>query len=493
MENGPEIFLELYFGWTLGAIFILSFITFFIYLKVRESSFLYYSIYTLFLNLYIGLKAFMHYNIDDADFHNSSILVAVNWSLQFIYYLFYVQFIRAFFNFKINAPKFDVFIKYFMWAMATACTVFVFIIHFIVSKNVADTYQIYLQFIVYFYIPLFVIFGVYGLYKASKLNILGKNYIIVGSTIYVSSAIISTYFSVTEELYAPLRIFMIGVVIEFVFFAIALGMKVYQVFIQKNEYHQKLIVQLEENKRLIEYNNEILTNKIELYTKKEIELEFKNKINKLKSKVFRSQVNSHFIFNILNSIKGSIVNNNKENAIDYLNKFSKLIRNILNHSLEESVTLEKEIEITKLYVLLENLRFENQIDFNLKVDKNILSTNSIKIPPFVIQPFVENAIWHGLANKMGKKTLKITINKLQDELEIIIKDNGIGLLKSMEIQKNKIIKHKSIGIDITKERLNIFAQSSTKGYSLIFENIGPKNNSKGTKVIINLPLKTIES
>ncbi len=492
MNDSSDILPVLFYGWTLGAIFLLSIITFLIYFKVKEKSFLYYSLYTIFLNLYISLHTtnYIFQFIEDYQFY---LITYINWPVQFIYYILYTQFIRTFFNFKENKPLLDKFITQFIWFMGSICLGFTLVNYFVLSDTPKDIRDYFEKFVLYFYIPVFVPFAAYILYQVMRSRNPSKYFIISGSTIYVLSALTSMYFDVTKKVDFPLIFFMIGVLIEFIFFAVALGMKVYQVFKQKNEYHQKLIVQLEENKKLAEYNNEILTNKIELFTKKEIELEFKNRINKLKSKVFRSQVNSHFIFNILNSIKGSIINNNKENAIDYLNKFSKLIRNILNHSLEEYVTLEKEIEITQLYVLLENLRFENQIDFSLKVDKNIVSTNSIKIPPFVVQPFVENAIWHGLANKTGKKRLKITINQFQDELQIVISDNGIGLLKSMEIQKNKIINHKSIGIDITKERLNIFAQNSSKDYSLVFENIGTKENSKGTKVIMILPLKTTES
>lgn len=490
MENSLDTLSILFYGWTLGAIFILSIITFFIYLKVKENSFLYYSVYTFFLNIYIGQKAFVVYVLDEVFIFDDTLLVTINWSIQFVYYLFYVQFIRSFFNFKINSPKLDVFVKYFMWAMGIICTFFAFIAYFVISKRVENINAVFLQFIIYFYIPVFLAFGIYGLYKASKLNIFGKYYIIIGSTIYVSSAIISTYYSVTGGMHFPLKFFMIGVLIEFVFFAIALGMKVYQVFVQKNEYHQKLIEQLEKNKQLAEYNNEILTNKIELFTQKEIELEFKNKINKLKSKVFRSQVNSHFIFNILNSIKGSIINNDKEKSIDQLNKFSKLIRNILNHSLEEEVTLEKEIEITELYVFLENLRLGNQINFSIKIDVSS-SIYDLKIPPFILQPFIENAIWHGLAHKSGKKAIEISIKEDKNTLHIIIKDNGIGMLKAIEIEKKKSIKHKSMGIDITKERLKLFSHNTHQEYDLVFENIGPEKKSKGTKVIIELPIKNL--
>ncbi len=488
MKDYSYLSQVLFFGWTLGAIFLLSTITFLIYLKIKEKSFLYYSLYAIFLNVYIAFQA-MPLIHEPRIVFGVALTTLINWPVQFVYYLLYTQFIRTFFNFKNKNPKLDKLIVQFIWFMGIICLGFTLLNFFVLhtpSRSITYNFE---KFILFFYIPVFVPFAAYVLYKIMRSNDSTKYFIIIGSTIYVSSALISMYFSVTKKIDFPLVFFMIGVLIEFVFFAVALGIRVYQIFEQKNEYQKKLIDQLETNKKLTEYNNQILTDRIENFTKKEIELEFKNSINKLKSKVFRSQVNSHFIFNILNSIKASIISNNKEKSIDHLNKFSKLIRNILNHSLEEYVSLEKEIEITKLYVLLENLRFENQIDFTLKVSKKLSDTNTIKIPPFIIQPFVENAIWHGLANKEGEKKLTINIDRDQDELQIIISDNGIGMHRSTEIQRKKSITHKSLGVDITKERMKLFAQNNNQDYSLTFKNIGSEKKSKGTIVIIKLPFR----
>ncbi|MFD2563068.1 histidine kinase [Aquimarina rubra] len=487
-ENYAYLSRVLFFGWTLGAIFLLSTITFLIFLKVREKSFLYYSLYAIFLNIYIAFQA-MTLIHESRIIYGVPLTSLINWPVQFVYYLLYTQFIRTFFNFKKHNPKLDKLIVQFIWGMGIICLGFTLLNFFVLHTPTRSISYNFEKFILFFYIPFFVPFAAYVLYKILKSNDPAKHFIIIGSTVYVLSALTSMYFSVTKKIDFPLIFFMIGVLIEFIFFAVGLGIKVYLIFEQRNEYQEKLIDQLETNKKLVEYNNQILTDRIENFTKKEIELEFKNSINKLKSKVFRSQVNSHFIFNILNSIKASIISNNKEKSIDHLNKFSKLIRNILNHSLEEYVSLEKEIEITKLYVLLENLRFENQIHFTLKIDPNITSTSSIKIPPFILQPFVENSIWHGLANKKGKKSIKINISQYQKKLKITIQDNGIGMLKALEIQKKKSITHKSLGIDITKERLILFAQDSIQDYNLVFENLGTENNSKGTKVLIEIPLK----
>ncbi|WAC01795.1 histidine kinase [Lacinutrix neustonica] len=483
-------FYTLFYGCTLGSIFILSLITFFIYLKIKERSFLFYSLYAFCLNIYIGIRAL------DVISHSASSTVMeinlyVNWPLQFVYYTLYLLFIRSFFNFKITQPKVDTLIIKFLWILGLACFGFTLINVFFLSNTNTDLPYYFSEFIIYFYIPTFLPFVVYIIYKILQTKNPAKYYIILGGTSYVVSALVSMYFSVNDGFDFPIFFFMIGVQVEFLFFIIALGIKVYGIFKEKNKFQKQLITQLKENKKLIEYNNEILLERIELFAEKEIELELKHSISVLKSKVFRSQAHSHFIFNILNSIKGTIINDEKEKSIEQINNFSKLIRSILNHSWEEEISLEKEIEITQLYFALENQRFNNQIKFSVTLHNRINSPELIMVPPFIIQPFIENAIWHGLANKEEDRKLNLSIEKQDKYLLIKVRDNGIGILKSLEIKRKKSINHKSMGIDITRERLKLFAQKCNENYDLFLENIGDEQNSKGTQVTIQIPYKTV--
>ncbi|MCB0446110.1 MAG: histidine kinase, partial [Gelidibacter sp.] len=203
-------------------------------------------------------------------------------------------------------------------------------------------------------------------------------------------------------------------------------------------------------------------------------------------------MNPHFIFNSLNSIKLYIINNEKENAVYYLNKFSKLIRKILIASTEKEMSLEEELETMQLYMNIENIRFSNEIDFTINVDK-IINTASIKVPSLILQPFLENALWHGLSSKKEDKKIVLSVSKTsEDFVTISITDNGIGRKESERINKNKILKRKSVGIDITKARLSNFSKRYTSDYKLIIEDLYDDNGSPiGTKVIVNIPTRAI--
>jgi len=218
-------------------------------------------------------------------------------------------------------------------------------------------------------------------------------------------------------------------------------------------------------------------------------LKNERKYVKLEQTALRSQMNPHFIFNSLNSIKLYIIDNEKENAVYYLNKFSKLIRKILAATKEKETTLADEIETMKLYLNIENIRFSNAIDSSFNIDKN-LNVNTIKVPSLILQPFIENAIWHGLSLKKGEKKINLTFEKdKKDYLIITIEDNGVGRKRSSEIKEKKIHKRDSIGIKLTEDRLENFAQSYKNDFSITFVDLyDSENKPRGTKVLLKIPL-----
>ena len=200
-------------------------------------------------------------------------------------------------------------------------------------------------------------------------------------------------------------------------------------------------------------------------------------------------MNPHFIFNALNSIKLYIIENDKKKATSYLNKFSKLMRKILEGSTVQVTTLAEEIETMKLYMSIENIRFSNEIDFKVDIDSS-LNLETIKIPPLVLQPFLENSLWHGLSSKKEDKQITIHIYKKYSEyIQIEISDNGIGRAASAKIKAKKSINRKSIGINLTKDRLTNFSNNLINNYSINYKDLKDKNNNTlGTKVIIKFPL-----
>lgn len=226
---------------------------------------------------------------------------------------------------------------------------------------------------------------------------------------------------------------------------------------------------------------------------KNSQLQQEKQILTLEQDMLRNQMNPHFIFNSLNSIKLYIINNEKENAVYYLNKFSKLIRKILVASTEKEISLEEELETMQLYMNIENIRFSNDIDFKINIDNDI-NTSSIKVPTLILQPFLENSLWHGLSSKKeGDKKISLNVYKNSENyITISIEDNGIGRKQSARIKKDKLLKRKSVGINITKARLANFSKRFSNDYKIIIQDLYNDNKASGTKVIVDIPINEIK-
>jgi tetratricopeptide (TPR) repeat protein len=208
----------------------------------------------------------------------------------------------------------------------------------------------------------------------------------------------------------------------------------------------------------------------------------------LEQKMLRSQMNPHFLFNSLNSIKLYIINNEQKNAVHYLNKFSKLVRKILEASSQREISLAEELETVELYMNIENIRFSNEIDFRVEVDEDI-NVDNVKIPSLTLQPFLENSLWHGLSPKEGEKKIHIHVKrKDKGHVSIEILDNGVGRTMAEANKENRVLKRKSVGIHITKERLANFAKDYQNNFDVdivdLYDDDGKPN---GTKVVLDIP------
>ena len=203
----------------------------------------------------------------------------------------------------------------------------------------------------------------------------------------------------------------------------------------------------------------------------------------------RAQMNPHFLFNSLNSIQEFIITNDKRSANYYLSRFSRLVRNILNTSSENEIRLKKEIETLQLYLDLEALRFEKNFEHVFELDES-LDIENIYIPSMLIQPYVENAIKHGLMHKGGMKKLFVRFLKKGTFLVCEIEDNGIGRERSMEIQKQNRKVYQSKAMSLTKERMDLINSSDKGKLDLeILDLKNERNKPLGTKVIIQIPIK----
>jgi len=177
--------------------------------------------------------------------------------------------------------------------------------------------------------------------------------------------------------------------------------------------------------------------------------------NLLALKSLRSQMNPHFIFNALNSVNNYIAKSDERSANRFLSEFSTLMRSVLENSEEDFIPLSKELELLEVYVKLEHSRFPEKFDYDLIIDKNV-DVDAFQIPPMLLQPYIENAIWHGLRYKEEKGELNIRLKQRDKEsVEIVISDNGIGRKKSSQLKTQNQKKQKSKGMGNIKKRVAI--------------------------------------
>ncbi len=222
---------------------------------------------------------------------------------------------------------------------------------------------------------------------------------------------------------------------------------------------------------------------------RQYQLKNEKKVLTLEQSMLRSQMNPHFLFNSLNSIKLYIINNEQKNAVHYLNKFSKLVRKILEASSLREIPLAEELETAELYMNIENIRFSNEIDFQINIEDGI-DPHIVKIPSLILQPFLENALWHGLSSKSGEKKIQVDICNSEESgfIDIIITDNGIGRAASERIKLGKVLKRNSVGIDITKDRLLNFSRDFQNSFNLeIIDLFKGDGGANGTKILLHIP------
>jgi tetratricopeptide (TPR) repeat protein len=207
----------------------------------------------------------------------------------------------------------------------------------------------------------------------------------------------------------------------------------------------------------------------------------------LQTQVLRSQMNPHFIFNCLNSIENFIMLNDQLKASDYLNKFSILMRSILDSSRNELLPIAKDMEALRIYVDLEQLRLNNKFNYKDFTDP-VLAGGDYRIPSLLIQPFVENAIIHGLANSEKEELyLTVTASLDNERIKFIIQDNGIGRVKSAELNRLNKPNHKSVGLKITEERINLYKCRNDKNSSIQITDLYDEySHAEGTKVEITI-------
>ncbi|MEZ4901158.1 MAG: histidine kinase [Spirosomataceae bacterium] len=239
--------------------------------------------------------------------------------------------------------------------------------------------------------------------------------------------------------------------------------------------------------RLIEKEN--ADNQLAYFIELQNKSMYEKRMAETEMQALRSQMNPHFLFNSLNSLEYLIMSNDEPKATGYLAKFSKLLRMILNHSREESITLEEELMALRYYLDIEAMRLGDDFKYMIQVEKNV-DPERVVIPPLLLQPFVENAIWHGLMpSEQVNKMLIVRIRSVGSErIEFEIEDNGIGRKKAAEMRSRSTVKRKSYGMDITQQRIELFNKNYPSQLSIEVFDL-QNDRQTGTLVKIGYKMK----
>ncbi len=475
----------------LGMLFVLTIYHFLLYFQHKDKTYLFYSFYTFlifFSHLYKVEGGFIPVLIEPIKPFLGKYYLFMVWLYNMTYFVFAFTFI--------NIKSYNTWWYHFIFRSIS----FLFFITVIIdiSYRLTGNIQYYRVGDVFFilYISVLAIICYIPLFKAKGVL---KYYIIIGSLFLFISSLLATfiyYFKLYEEGDdSRYTIFYIGIILENILFSLGLGHKQKLILEDRNKSQEQLIKQYLENEKLreevqkkLELNIEVLNKQAELKKLEVVKMQYDKDLAELTVSTLRNQMNPHFIFNSLNSIKRYIIDNDKKEAVFYLNKFSKLIRKILRSTIQTESSLEEELEILELYMNIENTRLNNTVILSINVDTS-LNLSTIKVPPLITQPFIENAIWHGLAPKKTNRELKIEVLKAnKNQVQINIVDNGIGREKSERIKEKKLHKRASVGIQLTKERLQHFSRDFKNPSSIMFTDLYENDKPLGTKVSIFIPL-----
>ena len=446
-ELKQDTFYNLYNAFILGIFLIMMLYGIFSFWVTKDKVYLWYGMYLLLLGLYFALK------FDNQLYYwNPELQMRLFDPIPLLSYYFYYRFVRSFLDLKKLLPKWDNILKYMGW-LVVAYAVFD-LVFMQIAPNAEMRSKMYT--IIRLMIILVSIIIIVRFYF-TKSNLV--HFINTGSMLLLIGATITMIKN-------PLYYMQAGVALEILFFSLGLA--------YRNRLNEE--AKLEAQQLLI------------LEEQKEIQLkkDFETKLAKVEMSSLRAQMNPHFIFNSLNSIKSYIVKNNAVQASDYLSKFSKLMRLILQNSSSNRVSLARELEALKLYIELEAMRFNGKFDFTFNVQEDI-ELEFVKIPAMLIQPYVENAIWHGLMHKANHGQLVIEVSQVNKTLTFVVQDNGVGRKHAAQIEKKPATQRKSMGMEITRDRIRMMNQLYGTNANVHIEDLeNDRGDALGTRVTITI-------
>lgn len=482
-----------------GAVSLLTFFILFVYLKNKERIYFYYVLFLFFMLFY----GFLHIESHSAlQSYLELRLGGVNRFIEpvtFLAFSSYIFFSVELIDVKKQNKRLYRLLNVFNYSVA-AYSILYFIFYSYLTPYLYEFY-IYSRVIIY---PLCTFFMGWIILKISSP---AKNYFLIGSTAYFLGAVIASirytiidipiegFYSIPAPIYCE-----IGILIEILCFALALGHRIYYLHFDKQIANDKLIYQLSINERMVQNMNIKLENEIKDRTREIIEaqemlrkqekeqLQTRYEADMIKTEMLahRLQVNSHLQFNCLNAIKYLVQIGENEKAVKYLVLFSRFIRTIQETSDRRMIPLSEEFEIIENFIKLEKNRFSDNFTYEI-TGLHLEEFNNLYTPPLLLQPFVDNAIWHGLLQSSKEnKTLKININPLTNgAVKITIDDNGIGREKANEITRKRL--HKSMGIHLTEERIKLYNHFYHDIIHFeIIDKLDNDNQALGTRIEITL-------
>lgn len=483
----------------LGIMFFVFLYAFGVYAYKRKTIYLYYSLYIFVLGIFLFSRSdFVYNNItSEIEAYFPRINFFISDTFQYIAHFAALQFGILFLNAKKDYPIFyraAYYVRIFFLVsiilsilnISTANNGFFNDWLSNIERTIATIATIYMQVVIL-------------IQAKNKLVV----FYMVGSILFLIGAVVSVF--ALDVIYMR-----IGTLLEILLFSLGLAYRSNLIQKERNIFKERMISEIQEKEELLNrYNedlkrqvlarSEALLNEQQLFEKekqKVLKLSLEKEIDRVKMTALRSQMKPHFLFNALNAIRALIIKDDSHQAYDYLTDFSKLVRYILESSENEYVSLQEELKMLKIYVRIEKMRVDNSFEYAVDVDHSI-NKREVSIPPLILQPFLENAIVHGVDHNKPNQLISLKVNLASTSLiKFEVQDNGKG--RDKEGNENKFAelgKKKSMAVDLTKKRLDLLDSKQSK---LEIEDIYLENGvSAGTKVVLTLPLvvngKKIES
>lgn len=433
-----------FYSWIRGGMLVLFIYHFMFYLQNKGRLHKYYSGYLFCLVVYLVRDAFPQESVQLSYQY-------ISFSIQYVGYVFFIHFCRELTKSYEYFPTLD-------YGVTLLSKLLLAIAMALVGVQYFYGYEVQKQVVAYT-VPFATACAFYVFYLLSKVSRDQVYYLLFGSMFFLIFANISSvkmiygeYFLLGFKVHRMFYYFL-GAMVQSLIFALLIGNNFREILKKKQEAELQLLRQ-------------------------------ENQISKLKIIALKSQMNPHFLFNSLNSINNFVIQNKVEEASNFITKFSALVRKVLQSTNEDAISLADELTVVAMYVKLEQMRLKNSFTYETVVDTTV-ELESLQVVPLFLQPFIENAIWHGLSLQAGKKSVVIKIQQRGAWVSIQILDNGIGLNKG---RQNTTKTKKSYGIAIVRERMELMYNKDI----VIQLRDRMEDGEQGTEVLLVFPVKLRE-